>query len=152
MGVEKQYTAEESAAVDVTTPNVVNRTLTDAESKLKEKGLRFRTIGEGDVVTAQVPAANAAVPGSSTVILYLGGAEPQETGTVPKVVGLGYEAAKKALEEAGFFMRATGTNTFYGNTSKAQTQSVAEGETAPIGTVVEVQFSAVVEDGYAGLD
>ena len=152
LDVEKQYTAEESAAVDVTTPRVTGYTVADAESRLEAKGLSFRTVGEGDVVTGQVPAANAAVPGGSTVILYLGGAAPEETGTVPNVVGLGYEAAKKTLEDAGFFMRAGGTSTFYGDASKAQSQSVAYGESAPIGTIIDVQFSTVVEDGYAGLD
>ncbi len=152
MDVEKQYTAEESAAVDVSAPRVTGFTVADAESKLKEKGLSFRTIGEGDTVTSQVPAAGAAVPGGSTVILYLGGAVPEETGAVPNVVGLGYEAAKKALEEAGFFMRAGGTSTFYGDSSKAQDQSIAAGETVPIGTIVDVQFSTVVEDGYVDLD
>ena len=152
LDVEKQYTAEESAAVDVTTPRVTGYTVADAESRLEAKGLSFRTVGEGDVVTGQVPAANAAVPGGSTVILYLGGAAPEETGTVPNVVGLSYEAAKKTLEDAGFFMRAGGTSTFYGDSSKAQNQSVAFGETAAIGTIVDVQFSTVVEDGYAGLD
>ena len=152
LDVEKQYTAEESAAVDVTTPQVTGYTVADAETRLSNKGLSYRTIGEGDVVTSQVPAANSAVPGGSTVILYLGGAAPEETGTVPNVVGQSYEAAKNALEAAGFFMRATGTSTFYTNSSRAQSQSVAGGETAAIGTVIDVQFSTVVEDGYAGLD
>ena len=152
LDVEKQYTAEESAAVDVTTPQVTGYTVADAQSRLSEKGLSYRTIGEGDVVTSQVPAANSAVPGGSTVILYLGGATPEETGTVPNVVGQSYEAAKNALEEAGFFMRASGTSTFYTSSSKAQGQSVAGGETAAIGTVIDVQFSTVVEDSYAGLD
>ena len=62
------------------------------------------------------------------------------------------QAAKNALEAAGFFMRATGTSTFYTNSSRAQSQSVAGGETAAIGTVIDVQFSTVVEDSYAGLD
>ena len=152
LDVEKQYTAEESAAVDVTTPQVTGYTVADAETRLSNKGLSYRTIGEGDVVTSQVPAANSAVPGGSTVILYLGGAAPEETGTVPNVVGQSYEAAKNALEAAGFFMRATGTSTFYTNSSRAQSQSVAGGETAAIGTVIDVQFSTVVEDSYAGLD
>ena len=86
------------------------------------------------------------------MILYLGGALPEETSTVPNVVGMSYEAAKNALESAGFFMRASGTSTFYTNSSRAQSQSVGEGETAAVGTVIDVQFSTVVEDGYAGLD
>ena len=81
------------------------------------------------------------------MILYLGNAAPEESAQVPNVVGLGYDAARAKLEKAGFFMRASGTNTFYGNASKASGQSVAAGETAPIGTVIEVQFSNVVEDG-----
>ena len=152
LDVETQYTAEESAAVDVTTPRVTGYTVADAESRLKNKGLSYRTIGEGDVVTSQVPAANSAVPGGSTVILYLGGAVPEETGTVPNVVGQSYEAAKNTLEAAGFFMRASGTSTFYTNSSRAQSQSVAYGEAAAIGTIIDVQFSTMVEDGYAGLE
>ena len=44
-------------------------------------------------------------------------------------------------------MRASGVSTYYGNSTTASGQSVASGETAPIGTVIEVQFSNVVEDG-----
>ena len=147
MGVEKKYTAEESAAVDVVTPRVSGMTVDAAESTLRKKGLSSRTVGEGDTVTAQIPASGAAVPGGSKVILYLGSAAPEETGTVPNVVGLGYESAKKRLEDSGFFMRASGVSTYYGNSTTASGQSVASGETAPIGTVIEVQFSNVVEDG-----
>ena len=148
MGVEKKYTKEESAAVDVTTPSVVNLTVSDAEKALKKKNLKYRTVGEGTTVTHQVPAARAAVPGGSTVVLYLGEAVPEENGTVPNVVDLSYEAARKRLEEAGFFMRASGVSTYYGNTTTAQSQSVAAGDTVPTGTVVDVQFTNVVEDGW----
>lgn len=152
MGEEKQYTMEESAAVNVTTPQVTGYTVAEAQTRLEKKNLKFRVVGDGDVVTSQIPAANAIVPGGSTVILYLGGAAPQAEATVPNVVGLGYEAAKERLESSGFFMRASGTSKFYGNASKAQEQSIAYGESAPLGTVIDIQFSDVVEDGYAGLD
>ena len=152
MGVEKKYTEAESAAVDVSTPRVVGKTVDDAASALKDKNLKYRTVGEGDTVTSQIPAAASAVPGGSTVILYLGDAVPEETGTVPNVVGLGYESAKKKLEEAGFFMRATGTSTYYGNASTAESQSVESGTVAAIGTVVDVQFANTVEDGSVAVD
>ncbi|MGE4276067.1 MAG: penicillin-binding transpeptidase domain-containing protein [Lawsonibacter sp.] len=148
MGVEKKYTEAESAAVDVVTPRVTGLNVTDAASDLKEKNLNYRTVGDGDAITHQVPAAGASVPGGSTVILYLGSSVPEESGTVPDVVGLGYETARKKLEEAGFFMRAFGVSTYYGNTTTASSQSVAGGETAAIGTVVDVQFANMVEDGW----
>lgn len=150
MGVEKQYTTEESAAVTITTPKAVGYYLSDAISRVESKGLKYRTVGEGDVVTGQVPAANASIPGGSTVILYLGDAKPDEATTVPNVVGLGYEAAKNKLEAAGLFMRAVGGSTFYSEASKAQSQSVAAGESVAMGTIVDVQFSTPVDDGYGG--
>ena len=150
MGVEKQYTAEESAATTVTTPRVTGVSVANAATSLEKKNLKYRTVGTGDVVTSQVPAANAAVPGGSTVILYLGDAVPEETTTVPNVVGMSYEGAKNALEAQGLFMQAAGGSTFYSESSKAQSQSVAAGESVATGTIVEVQFSTPVDDGYAG--
>ena len=152
LGIEKEYTAEESAAVDVSTPTVTGMTVAQAEEALKEKNLSYRTMGSGDTVTSQVPSAGASVPGGSTVILYLGDTKPAETGTVPDVTGLSYEAAKTRLENAGFFMRAAGVSTYYTNSTTADSQSIAGGETAAIGTVIDVQFFNMVEDGAVGVD
>jgi len=152
LGVEKKYTKEESAAVDVTTPKVVGKSVADAEKALKKVNLKYRTVGEGSTVTTQIPAAKANIPGGSTVILYLGDAAPEETGVVPDVVGLSYEAARKKLEEAGFFMRSSGVSVYYANTTTAESQSVAAGESAETGTVIDVRFANVVEDGWSGLD
>lgn len=152
MGVEKKYTEAESAAVDVSTPRVVGMSVNDAAAALKKKGLKYRTVGEGERVASQIPAAAAAVPGGSTVVLYLGDAIPEENGTVPNVVGLSYENARKKLEEAGFFMRATGISTYYGNASTAELQNIKEGTQAAIGTVVDVQFTNVMEDGAVAVD
>ena len=150
MGIEKVYSAEESAAVDVSMPKVTGMSLSDAENALKKKNLKFRTIGEGDTVSRQVPAASASIPGGSTVILYLGDAAPEESAAVPDVTGMTYEGARAALEKAGFFMRASGVSTYYGNSTTAERQSVAGGDVAAIGTVVDVRFFNVVEDGYVG--
>ena len=152
LGIEKEYTAEESAAVDVSAPKVTGMTVDQAEDALKEKNLSYRTMGSGDTVTSQIPTAGASVPGGSTVILYLGDTKPAETGTVPDVTGLSYEAAKTRLENAGFFMRAAGVSTYYTNTTTADSQSIPGGETAAIGTVVDVQFFNMVEDGAVAVD
>ena len=148
MGVEKTYTRDESAAVDVQTPGVTGMTVADAAAALEKKGLKYRTVGQGDTVTTQIPAKGAAVPGGSAIILYLGDAAPEESAQVPDVTGMGYDAARAKLEGAGFFLRAGGTNTVYGSASKASGQSVAGGENAPLGTVIDVQFTNVVEDGW----
>ena len=146
MGVEKVYNADESAAVDVSMPKVIGQSVADAKTDLEKKNLKFRTIGTGDTVSRQIPAAGASIPGGSTVILYLGDAVPEESAAVPDVTGMTYEAAKSALEKAGFFMRASGVSVYYGNTTTAERQSVTGGEVAAVGTVVDVWFFNVVED------
>jgi len=152
MGVEKKYTAEESAAVDVTAPNVKGIAVKDAASVLQSKNLKYRTVGEGATVVTQIPAPQAKIPGGSTVILYLGDAVPEESGTVPNVVGLSYEQAQKTLEAAGFFMRSGGVSVYYSNSTIAESQSVAPDTAAPIGTVVNVSFTNMVEDGWVSID
>lgn len=150
MGIEKVYSAEESAAVDVSMPKVTGKSPDDAKKDLEKKNLKFRTIGEGDTVSRQVPAAGTSIPGGSTVILYLGDAAPESGAEVPDVTGMTYDKAKNALEKAGFFMRASGVSTYYSNSTTAERQSVAGGDVAAIGTVVDVRFFNVVEDGRAG--
>ncbi|MCI8304064.1 MAG: PASTA domain-containing protein [Lawsonibacter sp.] len=151
MGVEKIYSSEESAAVDVSMPKVTGSSLTDAQKTLAEKNLNCRTVGEGSTVSRQVPAAGASIPGGSTVILYLGEAAPEEVGTVPNVTGMTYEAAKNALEKEGFFMRSSGVPVYYGNSTTAERQSINGGETAAIGTVIDVRFFNEVEDSYVNI-
>ena len=150
LGIEKTYSTEEAAAADVAMPKVTGLSVPKAEDDLSRVNLRFRTIGEGETVSRQIPAAGTRIPGGSTVILYLGDSAPEASGTVPDVRGMTYENAKNALEKAGFFMRASGASVYYGNTTTAESQSIAGGVAAVTGTVVDVKFFNQVEDGYAG--
>ena len=150
LGIEKTYSAEEAAAADVSMPKVTGAGVPKAEDTLSKVNLRFRTIGEGDTVSRQIPAAGTKIPGGSTVILYLGDAAPESSGTVPNVIGMTYENAKNALEKEGFFMKASGASVYYGNTTTAESQSIAGGVAAVTGTVIDVKFFHVVEDGYTG--
>ncbi|MCI8437212.1 MAG: PASTA domain-containing protein [Lawsonibacter sp.] len=144
--MEKIYSADESAAVDVPTPRVTGMTVGDAEDALEKKNLKCRTIGTGDIVSRQVPSSGASIPGGSTVILYLGDAVPDSSAEVPDVTGMTYEAAKNALEREGFFMRASGVSVYYSNSTTAASQSVNAGDMAAVGSVINVQFYNVVED------
>ena len=150
LGIEKTYSAEEAAAADVSMPKVTGAGVPKAEDTLSKVNLRFRTIGEGDTVSRQIPAAGTKIPGGSTVILYLGDAAPEASSTVPNVIGMTYENAKNALEKEGFFMKASGASVYYGNTTTAESQSIAGGVAAVTGTVIDVKFFNVVEDGYTG--
>ena len=56
----------------VTLPSLAGDAPDRAKAKLAELGLDLRTVGEGDVVTEQVPAAGTDVPEGGTVVLTLG--------------------------------------------------------------------------------
>lgn len=150
MGVEKQYTTDELEASDTTMINVTGYELTVAKGLLTDRGIRCRTVGSGNTVTGQLPASGVTIPGSSTVILYLGEEVPKDKVKVPDLEGLSPSEAKNTLEEMGLFLRATGV-TGDGSSMEAMNQSIVTGTEVTPGTVVEVRFVSSVID-YADQD
>ena len=146
LGVEKQYTPEELAAADVTMPRVTGYELTVATSVLSQSGLRCRTVGTGNMVTAQIPASGVSVPGSSNVILYLGEEAPTEEVEVPDLIGMTATQAKNKLEAMGLFLRATGVVDYSDTDVTAAEQVIAPGTMVKPGTVIEVRFVSNVID------
>ncbi|MBU5434306.1 penicillin-binding transpeptidase domain-containing protein [Pseudoflavonifractor sp. MSJ-37] len=148
MGVAKQYTDEEKAVMDMPVPSLVGMSLTDAAARLKENGLDVRTEGEGDTVTAQIPAAGVSIPGGSKVILYMGAEKPTDKVAVPNVVGLSRTQAQEAMTSAGLYLKSTGLT--IGSDVKAESQGIASGTEVERGTVVEVHFIQSTSSGGAG--
>ena len=141
MGIEKQYKPEELSGADTMVPKVVGHYLDYAQHLVEKEGLTWRTVGEGDVVTGQIPAAGASIPGNSQVVLYLGYEEvPTDQVEVPNVVGMSPEEVQSALSNAGLYMRASGAVEYYESSNKALTQSYDAGAMVDRGTVVDVRF------------
>lgn len=152
LGVERQYTQAEAVAADVSVPKVVGYDLETAKTALKRKNLTCRTVGEGDVVTGQIPAAGASIPGNSTVILYMGQEAPNDRVSVPNLSGLTYDQAKKKLNDVGLYLRASGVS-YYSAATKALDQSFGAGELVDRGTVVPVRFvDTSITDAYTPLE
>lgn len=147
MGIEKQYSADELAGADTMMPRVVGQELTVAKGALQGQGFECRTVGTGSIVTGQVPAAGAYIPGGSNVVLYLGDEAPEEQVATPDLAGMSPTAAKVKLEEQGLFMRATGVVDYTDPTVVMAAQSVDAGTMVSPGTVVEVRFVTNVEYG-----
>ena len=97
LGVERAYTA----SADVLVPNLVGLDLASATASLEKSGLSLRTVGEGETVTGQIPAAGASIPGGSQVVLYLGEEVPTDQVTVPSVIGLTAQQADETLAAQG---------------------------------------------------
>ncbi len=140
LGIEPDYTAEELVGADTTVPNVVGLDAETAKTKLTNAGFSCKTVGDGATVTDQTPAGGAIVPNNATVILYLGAEKPDESCTVPDVVGLTASEANKAMTNAGLIMKVAGATTSSSGNVRALSQSEAAGTEMEAGSVVTVQF------------
>lgn len=138
LGVEPTYTAEELEEKDVSVPEVIGMTKTEAESALSKVDLDYRVVGDGDTVTDQLPSYGSAIPGGSQVVLYMGAEKPTEPVQVPNVAGLSVSAARAQLERAGLYMKGSGAVSSSGNVV-ASKQNITG--TAAMGTVVTVEFT-----------
>lgn len=150
MGVERQYSSDELSGVDTMMPRVIGQELTVAKGALQNQGFECRTVGTGNIVTHQVPAAGAYIPGGSEVVLYLGEETPPEQVEVPDLSGLSPTAAKVKLESQGLFMRASGVVDYTDPNVVMTTQTVGAGTMVSPGTVVEVWFVSNIEYGDQG--
>lgn len=142
VGVEPDYTAEQMVGADATVPNVVGQTTEAAKKKITDLGFTCRTVGNGESVTDQTPQGGAIVPGSATIILYLGEDKPNTPCMVPSVVGMTAAQANTALTNAGLIMKVSGATSASSGNVFALNQSAAAETEVPAGTVVTVQLGA----------
>ena len=139
LGVEKQYTESDLASLEVTVGSYVGSDPAVAKEDLINKGIGFEIIGDGDVVTAQVPAEGSVMSNENgNVILYCGDAEPTPYIEVPDLIGKGAEVANSMVIGSGLNIRFTGAAS--GPTVTVVGQSPAAGTMALPGQVVEVEL------------
>jgi stage V sporulation protein D (sporulation-specific penicillin-binding protein) len=151
MGVQKQYTTDELSGVDATVPKVTGSSLSYAQDVLDENGFTYRTVGEGNVVRGQIPAAGAVIPGGSQVILYLDGEEaPTDQVETPDLTGLSPDEARSVLNQVGLYLRATGAADYYSGSYQATSQSIDPGTLVDRGTVLDVRFVDSSIQDYGG--
>ena len=121
--------------VEARMPSCAGLPLTDAANRVREAGLRFRTIGDGDTVTDQLPAAGSEIAEGSEIILYLGADISPESESVPELAGMRYEEARDVLSYYGLYLN---TRSALGGERTVSAQSLPAGSLAEHGTVLEV--------------
>ena len=135
---------EETPEADVTMPDLLGFSLSQAKAALAERNLTARTVGDGDAVTGQTPAAEAVLPGGSQVILYFGADPAAGPVTVPELLGLSPQEANRLLRSLGLYTRAVGASG--ASESIAVTgQDPAPGTTCRPGDTVRVEFSDLAD-------
>ena len=136
MGIEPEKAEDEEG--DVSAPMLIEQSLDEAADILEDMELDYRTIGQGDTVTGQLPVAGESIAKGSRVILYLGGAQVSPNmETVPNLAGLSYESARDLLSGLGLFI-STRSPVSGSAQQVVGSQSLAAGTRADHGCVVEV--------------
>ncbi len=138
LGIEAQYTEEELKRIEVSISNYVKATVEAAEADLGWRGIDYTIVGNGDTITAQVPAAGSTIyKDTGKLILYTGEEVPKNTVTVPDVVGKTAEAANRILVNAGLNVTLSGATN--GDTATVISQVPAAGEVVPSAAVVTIE-------------
>lgn len=139
LGVEPDYASGEIRGVNVKMPELTGMTQEEAAAALKNKSLTYRTLGSGAIVTDQIPAAGAELPGDSEVILYFDYEKSTEQVEVPDFVGYAVADVNWLANNAGVYVQAKGTDrTSYATVTY---QSVEPGTKVDRGTTITVEFT-----------
>lgn len=136
MGVEPDK-GEESA--DAVMPLVLDMPLDKAVSSIIDAGLGYRTIGQGNVVTNQLPYSGTSLAAGSQVILYLGEEPSTELETVPDLNGMSYAQARDVLSYYGIYIRTSSPVTD-AEKQLVSAQSISPGSMTSHGTAIEVSL------------
>ena len=120
----------------ITVPEIRNKTITEAEKILKEKGFVTQISTSNDknstVVVEQMPKPGSTLSKGGLVMLY--DQDTQISTTVPDLIGLGKYNATDALKKANLNINIDGTGQL------AVSQDPPKGTVIDAGTVVRVIF------------
>jgi len=141
MGVDPQYTEEEREQMDIVTPSIVGKSIDEAWQEIMEKnaGLNVKSVGDGDVVTGQMPKGNAIMPRNGTVVIYTDSESEDNKVTVPDLTGLSVSQANKLAANSGLNMSISGPNLQDGVVISYR-QSMDPDSEASEGEVITVYF------------
>ena len=129
LGVQRQYAADDIRSQAVTMPDLTALTFKEASVILKNLNLTAVRVGEGEALTAQLPAAGQTVPGGSQVLLYYGQAAETEYVKVPDFSGMTRQQASDAAGLLGLYILVSGN-------PSVEPKVVVIGQNVPVGTEV----------------
>ena len=142
LGVSHNYTEEDAAGRQVILQDMTHMTAEQALKVLKEQGLSATTIGDGKVVTAQIPAAGTGVPGDSQVLLYFSEEPGRRMVTVPDFTGMNRQQASDAAGALGLYILVCGNDSLSYDVV-VTAQSEPKGSQVLVGTTIELEFTDI---------
>ena len=130
---------EKAEQEDVTVQTYLGEKPHEAQSKIRNAGLKTEIIGQGTSVLKQIPEPGKTLPYGGTVILYTDQSEADSIGTVPDVVGRSVSDANQMITNAGFNINIVG-EVPEGQEEIVITQDPPAGSTAETGSIITVSL------------
>ena len=149
MGVEASYTQEELDNMAVRISNYKGYSVSYAKRLIEEKGMSVLVVGDGNVVSSQLPASGTYVESKGArVVLYTGKEAPSENVTVPDLTGMTAALANQTLINLGLNVKIEGTPHYLSGNEEIVVveQSHPKGTKVAKGTVVTITFRYVGKD------
>ena len=140
LGYEPSFTdVEKAEQEDVTVQTYLGEKPHEAQSRIRNAGLKTEIIGQGTSVLKQIPEPGKTLPYGGTVILYTDQSEADSIGTVPDVVGRSVSDANQMITNAGFNINIVG-EVPEGQEEIVITQDPPAGSTAETGSIITVSL------------
>jgi stage V sporulation protein D (sporulation-specific penicillin-binding protein) len=147
LGVEASYNEDDLEHQEVKVPNLVSLSVDEAKTSLNDLGIECEIFGDGETVINQIP-----MPGSEMykmtgkVMLYTSN-EIQTHTKVPLLVGKTADEANKMLLNAGLNIKILdGKDFVFGKKATVVAQSLTEGASVPVGTIVTIKIMFTDEE------
>jgi stage V sporulation protein D (sporulation-specific penicillin-binding protein) len=140
LGVKQTYSEEDAAGQTVVLEDMTGMTKKAAEKLLKKASLKAQCIGSGETVTGQLPAAGAAVPGGSEVLLYFGEVPEAQTVEVPDFRGMNRQQASDLAGSLGLYILVSGNDALVPSVT-VTSQNTPPGTTVKAGTTIRLEFA-----------
>jgi len=142
LGYEPQYTEETAQTISVSVPNIKDSTIAQATEKLQKIGLTISIKGNGEKITNQIPEPGTRLHKGSVVLAYTQEEEKKGTTVVPDIIGMTYENALAAIENASLTMKIDSSASAQSLTADyiAVSQSPQSGSEVAEKTAIYVKF------------
>ncbi len=138
LGYEPHYTEEQLENMSKAVDGVVGAEVSGAIATLQQKGFNVKVVGNGSVVTSQMPKSGSKIYNGGVVVLYTDG-EEQTVTEVPDFTGMTVSQANETAVNLGLNISFEGTM-LTGSGVLAYSQSEEPKKKVALGTTIKVYF------------
>lgn len=139
LNIERKYSDSEKDLLDVSVPNAVGKSVSEAKSELSDSGFKVKVVGDGESVVSQMPVNGQYIPQNGIIVLYTEDKTKKAKTKIPDFTGMTVSQANSTAAQAGINIKIVG-NFMSGSGFSVFRQSIAKNTEVECGTTVTVYF------------